>query len=333
MASAPPSDAVIEIRGLTKHFGRVRAVDGLDLAVPRASLFGFLGPNGAGKTTTIRVLTGLIRPTAGEAHVLGVPVADRLRLGGRVGALVEEPAFYPHLTAWQNLSLLVSLSGGVRRGRLEEVLETVGLADVAHRRVGTFSHGMRQRLGIAQALVPRPELLILDEPASGLDPEGMTEVRRLLLSLREDGMTIFLSSHLLAEVEMICTHVAVVSRGQVVAQGEAGDLLRGARPGTRFVVGDSKRALEILGRIAGIDARITGERSIEATGDESDGADLNEALVRGGVRVYEVTPMRRTLESFYMETIRAGDEPGAAPGRGESRTDPERGTPDRTGAV
>jgi len=316
MTATPPSDAAIETRGLTKHFGRVRAVDGLDLVVPRASLFGFLGPNGAGKTTTIRVLTGLIRPTAGEARVLGVPVADRLRLGSRVGALVEEPAFYPHLTARQNLSLLASLSGGVRRPQLEEVLETVGLADVAHRRVGTFSHGMRQRLGIAQALVPRPELLVLDEPASGLDPEGMTAVRRLLLSLREDGMTIFLSSHLLAEVEMICTHVAVVSRGQIVAQGEAGGLLRGASPGTRFVVGDPQRALEVLGRMAGVQARIAGDSVIEVAGDESDGADLNEVLVRGGVRVYEVTPMRRTLESFYMETIRAGDEPDADRGHG-----------------
>ncbi|MFW6156876.1 MAG: ABC transporter ATP-binding protein, partial [Armatimonadota bacterium] len=148
---------VIETRGLTKRFGRVRAVEGLDLTVARGSLFGFLGPNGAGKSTTIRMLTGLIRPTSGDASVLGVPVRERLRLGSRLGALIEEPAFYPWLSARQNLRLLTSLSGGVPRAEMEATLELVGLTDAADRPVGGFSHGMRQRLGIAQALLPRPE--------------------------------------------------------------------------------------------------------------------------------------------------------------------------------
>ena len=295
--------AVIETRGLTKRFGRVRAVEGLDLAVPRGSLFGFLGPNGAGKSTTIRMLTGLIRPTAGDATVLGVPVGQRLRLGSRLGALIEEPMFYPWLSARQNLRLLTSLSGGVSRAEMSKALERAGLTDAADRAVGGFSHGMRQRLGIAQALLPRPELLILDEPASGLDPEGLAEVREMLVELHEEGMTVFLSSHLLAEVEMTCTHAAVVMDGQVVASGEVGGILSGLSPGTRLVVDDVPAALRTLGTIEGAQATRMGDRTIDVTG-EVDSATLNEALVGAGIRVHELAPMRRTLEGFYMDTIR-----------------------------
>ncbi len=322
----PPVETVIETRGLTKYYGRVRAVDGLDLSVPRGSLFGFLGPNGAGKSTTIRMLTGLIRPTSGEARVLGAPLAQRLSVGRRVGALVEAPAFYPHLTGWQNLRLLSSLSGGVPRRSLERALRTVGLTEAAHRRVNTYSHGMRQRLGIAQALVPRPELLILDEPASGLDPEGLAEVRELMRRLREDEITIFLSSHLLHEVEALCTHVAVISRGRIVAEGEVGGVLEGARPGVRIVVEDVERALEVLCEKAGVEATAIDERTIEARNDVFDAADINEMLVRAGVRVQELTPMRRSLESFYMQIIR---ESARRTDDGES----ESGTPKGPGAV
>jgi ABC-2 type transport system ATP-binding protein len=294
---------VIETRGLTKRFGRVRAVEGLDLTVPPGSLFGFLGPNGAGKSTTIRILTGLIRPTSGDASVLGIPVGERLRLGSRVGALVEEPAFYPWLTARQNLRLLTSLSGGVSPGEMDETLQIVGLSEAADRAVGGFSHGMRQRLGIAQALLPRPELLILDEPASGLDPEGLAQVREMLVALLAEGMTIFLSSHLLAEVEMTCTHAAVVMGGQVIAQGEVGGMLDGLTRGTRVVVDDVAAALRTLGEtFEGVRAEAAGDRALLVAGDVGS-AQLNEALVRAGVRVYELAPVRRTLESFYMETI------------------------------
>lgn len=301
MAAAP---AAIVTRGLSKRYGRVRAVDGLDLTVPRGSLFGFLGPNGAGKSTTIRMLTGLVRPSGGEAQVLGVPIARRLTLGARVGALVEDPALYRHLSAWQNLALLASLSGGAARREIAEALEAVGLTAVAHRAVGTFSHGMRQRLGIAQALLPRPELVILDEPASGLDPEGMAEVRAMLVGLRERGMTVFLSSHLLAEVEQTCTHVAVVARGQVVAQGEVGEVLRGGALGVRLVVDDPERALTVLRGADGVSAEVVDGRTIEARADGLDAAELNETLVRAGVRVSEIVPRRRTLESYYLEAVR-----------------------------
>ena len=310
--SSLKNSPVIEIRGLTKRFGRVRAVEGLDLSVPHGSLFGFLGPNGAGKSTTIRALTGLIRPTSGEVLVLGVPVEDRLTLGRRVGALVEEPSFYPYLTAWQNLSLLTSLSGGCSQDDIAEVLETVDLSGAVDRPVGGFSHGMRQRLGIAQALLPRPELLILDEPASGLDPQGLADVRNLLRRLHDEGLTIFLSSHLLAEVELTCTHVAVVARGQVVAQGEVGGMLEGAKPKVRFVVDDPDLALNVLGRVPWVKAELVEAGMIEASADAFDSAELNEVLVREGVRVHEVTPMRRTLESFYMDAMRRWRDPDQA---------------------
>jgi len=306
---------VIQTRGLKKQFGRVRAVDGLDLTVPHGSLYGFLGPNGAGKSTTIRMLTGLVRPNSGEATVLGVPIRRRLQLGSRVGALVEEPAFYPWLTARQNLRLLTSLSGGCSRTEINTTLATVGLAAAADRTVGGYSHGMRQRLGIAQALLPRPELLILDEPASGLDPEGLAEVREMLLALHAEGMTIFLSSHLLAEVEMTCTHVAVVLGGQIIAKGEVGGMLGGLSPGTRLVVDDVPAALRALEPLEGVNAERTGEGTLLVAGEMVDSAAVNEALVRAGVRVSELTPVRRTLESVYMQTV--GREPAdgnSAPG-------------------
>ncbi len=314
------ASSVIETEGLTKHFGHIRAVDGLDLSVHAGAIFvhagaifGFLGPNGAGKSTTIRMLTGLLRPTGGEARVLGRPIRDRLRVGRSIGALVDEPAFYPYLTARQNLRLLASLSGGARAEEIQEALKLVGLDQDADRKLHTFSHGMRQRLGIAQALVPRPRLLILDEPASGLDPEGLAEVRDLLRRLSEEGMTIFLSSHLLGEVEQLCTDVGVISHGKLIAQGAVGGLLAGGGPAVRLRVDDARKALSVLADLPNVMAAATGDGSIEV-GGERDSAQLNELLVRAGVRVYELRPAHRTLESFYLETMRAGksnDRPDA----------------------
>jgi ABC-2 type transport system ATP-binding protein len=302
------AETVIETKGLRKRFGRIRAVDGLDLSVPRGAIFGFLGPNGAGKSTTIRMLTGLLRPSRGEASVLGVPIRHRLRVGHRIGALVDEPAFYLPLSGRQNLRLLASLSGGASSEDIAEALRLVGLEEDADRKVHTFSHGMRQRLGIAQALVPRPELLILDEPASGLDPEGLADVRALLLRLREEGLTVFLSSHLLGEVEQLCTHVAVISHGKLAAQGPVGSLLAGPGRCTRLRVDDTDRALGVLRAVPSITAQAGGDGIVEVTGAEHDPAELNERLVRAGVRVHELAPARRSLESLYIEIMRASDE-------------------------
>ncbi|MCD6360472.1 MAG: ABC transporter ATP-binding protein [Armatimonadetes bacterium] len=316
------AEAVIQTSGLSKRFGRIRAVDGLNLTVPRGAVFGFLGPNGAGKSTTIRMLTGLLRPTAGEALILGRPLCERLRIGRRVGALIEEPDLYSHLTAWQNLRLLSSLSGGAKRDELREALELVGLGDYAHRRVSTFSHGMKQRLGIAQALVPRPELLILDEPASGLDPEGLAEVRDLLRTLAEEGVTIFLSSHLLSEVEQLCTEVAVLHRGRVVAQGPVGGLLESSGHKTRVRADNPRRAVAVLSRLPSTQAKLADDGLVEVEAISMNAADINETLVKAGLRVYELAPARKSLETLYIEIVRraehepdnADTEPPAAAG-------------------
>lgn len=303
------AEAVIQTTGLTKRFGRTRAVDALDLTVRRGAVFGFLGPNGAGKSTTIRMLTGLLRPSAGEALVLGRPLSERLRNGHRVGALIEEPDLYGYLTAWQNLRLLSSLSGGAKRAELAETLALVGLADRAHHRVSTFSHGMKQRLGIAQALLPRPELLILDEPASGLDPEGLAEVRDLMRSLADEGVTIFLSSHLLHEVEQLCTEVAVISRGRIVAQGPVGGLLGAPARRTRVRADDPQKALAVLSALPSTRAELADDGLVEVASENMDAADLNAALVTAGVRVSELSPARRSLESLYIEIMRRDEAP------------------------
>jgi ABC-type multidrug transport system ATPase subunit len=306
---------VIETRGLSRRFGRIRAVDGLDLTVRHGAIFGFLGPNGAGKSTTIRMLTGLLRPTSGQARVLGVPIRHRLRVGHRVGSLVDEPAFYPHLTGRQNLRLLASLSGGVRPGEIEQALRLVRLDKDADRKLRTYSHGMRQRLGVAQALVPQPELLILDEPASGLDPEGLADVRALLRSLSEQGITIFLSSHLLGEVEQLCTEVGVISHGRLAAQGPVGSLLEAPKPITRLRVDDTDKALRVVAELASVTAEATGDGVVEVSGEEHDPSEINRRLVGAGVRVYELMPARRTLESLYIEIMRASDEADSSAAR------------------
>jgi ABC-2 type transport system ATP-binding protein len=212
----------IEAVGLRRAFGRVRAVDGIDLAVPEGGVYGFLGPNGSGKTTTIRLVLGLLRADAGSVRLLGRPLRRDPALFARLGALVERPAFYPSASARDNLRIFAAVAG--RRGRdvearIEEVLEFVGLGDAAGRRVRGFSTGMQQRLAIGLAILHRPELLILDEPTVGLDPVGVVDVRRLIARLAGEGVTVFLSSHVLSEVEQLCDRVAVVRRGRVVAEG------------------------------------------------------------------------------------------------------------------
>jgi ABC-type multidrug transport system ATPase subunit len=214
---SPDPSTVISTRGLVKRYGRLRAVDGIDLDVQQGDVYGFLGANGSGKTTTVRMLLGLVLPTSGTIELLGerMPRAGR-RVLPRVGALIEGPAHYGHLSGRENLSLLdASGRGGswrTRRSRVDEVLDQVGLGGVGRRPVKAYSLGMRQRLGLAGALLRRPDLLVLDEPTNGLDPQGISEIRELLLGLHRDGTTIFLSSHLLAEVEQLCSRVGVLDR-------------------------------------------------------------------------------------------------------------------------
>jgi ABC-2 type transport system ATP-binding protein len=245
---APPA---IETVGLTKRFGSHTAVDSIALAVPRGSVFGFLGPNGSGKTTTIRMLLGLAGATAGEIRVLGEEMPRRVsEVLPRVGALVEGPAFYPFLSGAANLARLDSANrhapSRTRRDRVGEALERVGLSHAARKRVKAYSLGMKQRLGLANALLTPRELLVLDEPTNGLDPQGTREVRNLIRSLAEGGTTVFVSSHLLAEIDQICTHAAIMSNGSLVAQGTLEDLRRAGSPGVEVRTPDATAARRVL---------------------------------------------------------------------------------------
>jgi ABC-2 type transport system ATP-binding protein len=309
---------VIETRGLVKRFKGVDAVAGIDLRVPRDGVYGFLGPNGAGKTTTIRILLGLIRATQGTSSVLGEVVTPGASVLGRVGALVERPAFYPYLSALDNLRVVGEARGmspAVLAGSAPEALDRVGLSDAAKRKAGRFSTGMRQRLGIAVALLSRPELVILDEPTNGLDPNGVVDVRRLIGSLSADGTTVFLSSHVLPEVEQLCDRVAILQAGRIIAEGETQAMLRqGERLFVRFdSVDDATRARPIVETIGVVDAA-TG-----AAADSSDllldapagkGSDVIRRLAGAGIYPAEVSLRRQSLEAVFIELT--GDHPDPA---------------------
>ena len=243
----PNGRLAIETHGLSKHFGQRKAVDGLTIRIPASSIAGFVGPNGAGKTTTIRLLLGLLRPSAGRATILGQPLTHPERYLPRVGALIEAPAFYPSLSGRTNLEVLARL-GGHPRSRVEQMLELVELSDRARDRVGSYSLGMKQRLGVAMALLPDPDLLILDEPANGLDPLGIIQMRDLLRSLREQGKTIFLSSHLLGELEQVTDWLVMLHQGKALFSGPARDLLD--RRGFLLVEAEEATQLDLVARIA-----------------------------------------------------------------------------------
>ena len=295
-------EAVIQTEGLTKRYGRTWALRGLDIEVGPGQIYGLLGPNGAGKTTAIRVLTGLVRANGGQARLFGRPAGSAsVRMRHRVGVMAEEPAFYAYLSGRDNLDLLASLSGGVSRQQIDEVLELVGLAGRGNDKVATYSHGMRQRLYLAQALVPSPELLILDEPASGLDPRGQVEVRNLLRKLnRERSVTVFMSSHLLHEIEELCTHVAVLLNGQIVADGPVEELLGGQQVRLEILTNNNQRALQILRGYHGVEDVRSRRRGVELYCAPQAVADVNEVLVDEGLRVFGLIPHWETLEQLYM---------------------------------
>jgi ABC-type multidrug transport system ATPase subunit len=304
-------ELAIETVGLTKTFGRQRAVDALDLAVPRGSIFGFLGPNGSGKTTTIRVLLGLARATGGEIRMLGEAMPTALAsVLPRVGALVEGPAIYPFLSGRDNLLRFDAADrrgpAGDRRERVEMALDRVGLSHAAGKKAHAYSLGMKQRLGIANALLRPRELLILDEPSNGLDPQGTREVRHLIRSLADDGTTIFVSSHLLSEVEQLCSHVAVMSAGRLVAQGTLDELRRGnARIEVRTPDGAlARRVLASLGLVV-VPRDAAGPDDppdlVSAAWPEGRLAEeVTAALVSDGVRVRGVAVVGDTLESRFV---------------------------------
>jgi ABC-2 type transport system ATP-binding protein len=289
---------VIRTRDLTKEFGRgVRAVDRLNLTVRAGEVYGFLGPNGAGKTTTLRMLLGLVRPTSGSALVLGRPPGDPVGLS-RVGAMVEEPAFYPYLSGRDNLRVLARYAR-VPQDRIDAALESVDLVDRADDRVRTYSQGMRQRLGVAAALLKDPEVLILDEPTNGLDPAGVGEMRSLIRRLGASDRTVVLSSHMLAEVQQLCDRVAVVSHGVLLAEGTVEDLT--GRGAILVRATPLEAARERAERLFGSDRVKVDDGALRLDAAESDAPRITRELVLSGIAVSEVRQTERTLEEAFLE--------------------------------
>ncbi|MFF0204088.1 ABC transporter ATP-binding protein [Streptomyces sp. NPDC005017] len=304
-AGADEGDGVIVTRALTKRYrGGQLAVDGLDLTVPAGSVFGFLGPNGSGKTTTIRILMGLIEPTSGSARVLGRPMPRAARtVLPQVGALIEGPALYGFLSGRDNLlrydAADPTADPRTRRDRVGTALERVGLASASGKKARAYSLGMKQRLGLAAALLQPRRLLVLDEPTNGLDPQGMREIRTLIRELAADGTTVFLSSHLLDEIEQVCTHAAVMARGRLITQGAVADLAAGARGRLVVTTPDTAEAARVLkeqgvGDVVADGDRVTGEPP------ERELAEINASLVRAGVRVRGFGVERASLEEAFV---------------------------------
>jgi ABC-2 type transport system ATP-binding protein len=299
VSGAPP----VMARGLVKRYCDLVAVDHVDLTVERGDVFGYLGPNGAGKTTSLRMLLGLIRPTGGRAELFGRdPVEDGARALEGVAGFVEGPRFYPYLSARRNLRLLADLDGGIPAVRLDEVLETVELLDRANDRVGGYSHGMRQRLGIAASLLRDPKLLLLDEPTTGLDPPGMRDMRELVRRLASEGITILLSSHLLTEVEELCNRVAIIRKGRIVYEGKLDDLLRTAAGEYRLRASDLERARTLLlARGFGGIAAVDGELRFQGEPAAVEAATI--ALGEAGIGISALVPHKATLEELFFELV------------------------------
>jgi ABC-2 type transport system ATP-binding protein len=276
-------------------------VDKLSLRVERGDIYGFLGQNGAGKSTTLRMIVGLVRPTRGRVRLLGHDMSKHpLRALKHVGAIIEAPAFYEHFTGWQNLRMLAAMSGGAKRERIEAVLETVNLRERAHEPVRVYSHGMRQRLGIAQALLPAPEFIILDEPTDGLDPQGIHETRLLIRRLRDEHkLTLMLSSHLLNEVEQICNRISIIDGGQLVYQGTLDELIATDKT-VKLTVDRMEEAYELLSRERSLVVNRNGDRSLYVRLTDEQIPHINALLVERGFRVTELAPQRETLEEVFL---------------------------------
>ena len=298
----------IEVRGLTKRYGEIVAVDGVDLTIEPGDVFGYLGPNGAGKTTSLRMMLGLIRPTAGSVRLFGRdPQVSVAALEG-VAGFVEAPSFYPYFSGRRNLELFAALDGPATgsAARIDEVLEVVRLVDRAKDRVRGYSHGMRQRLGIAAALLRRPRLLLLDEPTTGLDPAGMRDMRELVRDLAARGITVLLSSHLLVEVDELCNRVAIVRRGRIAYEGALAELRRTA--GLSYLVRTTDDARARQRNIRAIEADPSGVLSCKAADERSVG-DFSRGLAEAGVAVLELSPKHATLEELFFRLTEDGASP------------------------
>jgi ABC-2 type transport system ATP-binding protein len=302
---------------LVKRYKDLLAVDHIDLNVQAGEVYGFLGPNGAGKTTTLRMLLGLIMPTDGHVALFGRdPIRDGARALDGVAGFVEAPRFYPYLSGRKNLEMMAALDGGRHGARVDEVLALVDLTAAAEKRAGAYSHGMGQRLGIAAALLRRPELLILDEPATGLDPAGMRDMRVLIRRLAGEGITVLLSSHQLAEVQEICDRVAIVRSGKVVYEGPLADLRGASGQGYRLRTSDDVRAAELARGADRIGGLLVDGSELHFQASEADAGALSLALGRAGIAIYAMAPTLASLEDLFFELTE-----GAATGNGQAAVD------------
>ncbi len=304
-------DHVIEVRGLTKKFKNLVAVNNLDLNVYCGDVFGFLGPNGAGKSTTIRMLLSLIKPTAGSIRIFGMDIKEnRAKIYSKIGAIVEKPDFYLYLSAYKNLEILGKMSGAdTSKKKIMEMLELVGLAKRYKSKVKTYSHGMKQRLGLAQALIHNPELIILDEPTTGLDPQGMKEIRDLIIYLsKEKNKTIFLSSHILREVELIASRMIIISKGTTQVEGTVEELLKSDKVSVAFEVDRVEEVKEIIANSQwqnSFKSSIKNEMTFELAKNET--SELNKFLIEKGFAVSAVVPVR-SLEDYFLKITEGSDK-------------------------
>jgi ABC-type multidrug transport system ATPase subunit len=304
----------IVARGLTKKYKQVTAVNNLDLDIPRGTVYGFLGPNGAGKTTTIRMLLGLIEPTAGSAQVLGHDIRrERSAIAPKVGAIVESPAFYTYLTGEQNLRVLARSSNlNLEQRRINELIEFVGLSGRGRHKVKTYSLGMKQRLGVAATLLNDPDIIFLDEPTNGLDPAGNVDMRNLIARLGQEGHTVFLSSHMLNEVQQVCSDVAIVQRGVTIKQGRVSDMLA-VGAGYSIEAGPFERAMAVLAEHPELKASSADNHWIDITAQADAVPALVRALVGADVDVYQVQVRQKSLEALFLELTNNPGEGYAVP--------------------
>ncbi len=293
------NDLVIETELLTKRFGDIVAVDDLSLEVPRGHVFGLLGPNGSGKTTTMGMLLGLVRPSAGRFSLFGGSKPHREALT-RTGAIVEFPSFYPHLSGRDNLAYFQEVSGKSDAVELDTLLDKVGLAERGKNRFHTYSLGMKQRLGLAYVLLGNPELLILDEPTNGMDPDGMAEVRELIHGLGDGERTVLLSSHLLHEVEQVCDSVAILSHGRLVVQGRVDDLVH-SLAGEKILLRttDNAKAIELISKLDWVTDVTSKDKSILVSASPERSTEISEVLSKSAVYIAEMTSSQMSLEEYY----------------------------------
>jgi ABC-2 type transport system ATP-binding protein len=303
------SNRALLVKDLSKKYGERYALSHANFEVPLGTICGFVGPNGSGKTTTIRMLLGLISPSGGSGEVLDIPISEPERYLSFVGAMIEGPAFYPALTGFQNLKVLARI-GGYSTDSITSLLELVGLGDRGDSKFKTYSLGMKQRLGIAAALLPNPKLLILDEPTNGLDPAGIQEVRDLLRRLADGGITVFVSSHLLSELEMISEHLVVLREGEVIFAGKTRDLLAQHQPHirVRVVEPNGLQIVRELAESAGHSCEVRGDE-LYIVANESYGAEINRLAFTRGITLAEITPLRPSLEETFFEMTESDSNP------------------------